>query len=63
MFGSHLKGTSSQNDVLQWIIDRAVAKQETDSEITERLLLLNLAAIHTSSSVRASTLFSSLHSN
>ncbi|EJF62111.1 cytochrome P450 [Dichomitus squalens LYAD-421 SS1] len=38
------------NDVLQWIIDRAVVKDETDADITERLLLLNLAAIHTSSS-------------
>ncbi|TBU45343.1 cytochrome P450 [Dichomitus squalens] len=38
------------NDVLQWIIDRAVVKDETDADITQRLLLLNLAAIHTSSS-------------
>ncbi|KAM5540077.1 hypothetical protein V8D89_006217 [Ganoderma adspersum] len=45
------------NDVLQWIIDRAVPKQETDSEITERLLLLNLAAIHTSSSSMSQVLF------
>ncbi|PIL34366.1 cytochrome P450 [Ganoderma sinense ZZ0214-1] len=45
------------NDVLQWIIDRAVVKQETDSEITERLLLLNLAAIHTSSSSMSQVLF------
>ncbi|KAI1789139.1 cytochrome P450 [Ganoderma leucocontextum] len=45
------------NDILQWIIDRAVAKQETDAEITERLLLLNLAAVHTSSSSMSQVLY------
>nr|VWP01042.1 Protein transport protein sec31 [Ganoderma boninense] len=38
------------NDALQWIIDKAVTRHETDIDITERLLLLNLAASHTSSS-------------
>ncbi|EJF60423.1 cytochrome P450 [Dichomitus squalens LYAD-421 SS1] len=45
------------NDVLQWIIDKAVEKHETDVEIVERLLLLNLAAIHTSSSSIAHVLY------
>ncbi|PIL34357.1 cytochrome P450 [Ganoderma sinense ZZ0214-1] len=38
------------NDALQWIIDKAVTRHETDIDITERLLLLNLAASYTSSS-------------
>ena len=44
--------SDAQNDALQWIIDKAVTRHETDIDITERLLLLNLAASHTSSSVR-----------
>ncbi|TBU22273.1 cytochrome P450 [Dichomitus squalens] len=45
------------DDVLQWIMDKAVAKQESDADIVERLLLLNLAAIHTSSSSIAHVLY------
>ncbi|KAI1789130.1 cytochrome P450 [Ganoderma leucocontextum] len=45
------------NDALQWIIDRAVTRHDTDVDITERLLLLNIAAIHTSASSMAQVLY------
>ncbi|KAJ3007828.1 hypothetical protein NUW54_g3393 [Trametes sanguinea] len=37
------------NDMLQWIIDEARTRNGTDVTIIERILLMNFAAIHTSS--------------
>ncbi|KAI1787506.1 cytochrome P450 [Ganoderma leucocontextum] len=37
------------NDVLQWIIDEAVRRNQSDVSILERIFLVNFAAIHTSS--------------
>ncbi|KAM5541332.1 hypothetical protein V8D89_004886 [Ganoderma adspersum] len=45
------------NDVLQLILDKAIAKGEAVSIITQRLLILNFAAIHTSSHVVSHVLY------
>ena len=44
--------TMLQNDMLQWIIDEAVLRNDSDVNIVERIFLVNFAAIHTSSTVR-----------
>ena len=38
--------------MLQWIIDEAVLRNDSDVNIVERIFLVNFAAIHTSSTVR-----------
>ncbi|RPD64698.1 cytochrome P450 [Lentinus tigrinus ALCF2SS1-6] len=37
------------NDMLQWILEEAIPRSYTDVQIIERILLVNFAAIHTSS--------------
>ncbi|KAI0654469.1 cytochrome P450 [Cubamyces menziesii] len=37
------------NDMLQWILEEAVVRQTSDEAIVQRILLVNFAAIHTSS--------------
>ena len=41
----------SQNDLLQWIIEQAIPRGVDDESIAARILLVNFAAIHTSSMV------------
>ena len=48
-----------QNDMLQWLIDEAVRQNHSDISVIERIMLINFAAIHTSSTVRVSFLLSS----
>lgn len=38
--------------MLQWILEEAIPRRYTDVKIIERILLVNFAAIHTSSIVR-----------
>ncbi|KAI1880798.1 hypothetical protein JX265_001038 [Neoarthrinium moseri] len=40
------------NDLLQWIVDASPVKERTVKNIVERILGLNVAAIHTTTSVR-----------
>ena len=40
-----------QNDMLSWLMDEAEGEQRTVYALTQRLLTLNFAAIHTSSMV------------
>lgn len=40
-----------QNDMLQWLIDDAPEDERTVLQLTRRILTINFAAIHTSSSV------------
>lgn len=35
--------------MLQWLIDEAVARGHSDLTVVERIMLINFAAIHTSS--------------
>ena len=44
--------SSSQNDMLQWVLEEAVPRGHTDFKIAERIMILNFVAIHTSSAVR-----------
>ncbi|KAM5535892.1 hypothetical protein V8D89_010510 [Ganoderma adspersum] len=37
------------NDMLQWLIDEAVRQNHSDISVIERIMLINFAAIHTSS--------------
>ena len=37
--------------MLQWILEEAVVRQTSDEAIVQRILLVNFAAIHTSSNV------------
>ncbi|KAJ8464090.1 hypothetical protein ONZ51_g9826 [Trametes cubensis] len=37
------------NDMLQWILEEGLARNNTDDQIIQRILLINMAAIHTSS--------------
>ncbi|KAI0800573.1 cytochrome P450 [Fomes fomentarius] len=37
------------NDMLQWVLEEAIPRNSTDESIVERILLVNFAAIHTSS--------------
>lgn len=46
----------SQNDMLQWIMDEAASRDPSVKAIAERLLMVNFAAIHTSSNVCSSNL-------
>ena len=41
-----------QNDMLSWLLEIAEGEQRTSYALTQRLLTLNFAAIHTSSMVR-----------
>lgn len=41
------------NDMLQWIFDEAIRRKNPDWGVAERVLLVNFAAIHTSSTVCA----------
>ena len=40
-----------KNDILQLILDKATSKGESATVITQRLLLVNFAAIHTTTTV------------
>ncbi len=40
------------NDMLQWLFEEAIRKENPDWSIAERVLLVEFAAIHTSSTVR-----------
>ena len=40
-----------KNDMLQLVMDKAIPKGESTTVITQRVLLLNFAAINTTSSV------------
>ena len=40
-----------KNDILQLILDKAISKGESATVITQRLLLVNFAAIHTTTTV------------
>ncbi len=40
-----------QNDMLQWILEGAIPRNYSDIQIIERIMLVNFAAIHTSSNV------------
>lgn len=44
--------TRPQGDMLQWILEQAIPRNDTDEQIAARILLVNFAAIHTTSSVR-----------
>ncbi|KAJ8454435.1 hypothetical protein ONZ51_g13027 [Trametes cubensis] len=37
------------NDMIQWIMDEGLSRNNTDQEMVQRVLLVNFAAIHTSS--------------
>ena len=37
--------------MLQWILEEGLARNNTDDQIIQRILLINMAAIHTSSNV------------
>ncbi|KAI1793082.1 cytochrome P450 [Ganoderma leucocontextum] len=45
------------NDMLQWIIDEGVARNQSDVSIVKRIFLVNFAAIHTSSTSITHALF------
>lgn len=38
--------------MLQWLLDEAASRKSADLGVTQRVLLVNFAAIHTSSMVR-----------
>ena len=40
-----------KNDMIQWVIDEGLSRNNTDEEMVQRVLLVNFAAIHTSSNV------------
>ena len=40
--------------MLQWVLEQAIPRRSTDVDIAERIMLVNFAAIHTSSNVRLS---------
>ena len=40
-----------KSDMLQLILDKAISKGESTAVITQRILFLNFASIHTTSSV------------
>ncbi|KAI0699941.1 cytochrome P450 [Cerioporus squamosus] len=37
------------NDLLQWVLEEALPRRSTDYQIAERIMIMNFAAIHTSS--------------
>ncbi|KAI0714845.1 cytochrome P450 [Earliella scabrosa] len=39
------------NDMLQWVLEQAIPRNATDRSMVERILLVNFAAIHTSSNI------------
>lgn len=41
-----------QKDMLQWILEQATARRTTDDEVVRRIMIINFAALHTSSTVR-----------
>ncbi len=43
--------TVVQNDMLEWVLEQAIPRNSSDESITSRILLVNFAAIHTSSNV------------
>lgn len=43
---------SVQNDMLQWIMEVAATRDSSVKAIVKRILMINFAAIHTSSAVR-----------
>jgi hypothetical protein len=45
------KGKDKPNDLLQWIVDASPAKERTVKDIAERIMGLNIAAIHTTTAV------------
>ncbi|KAI0765883.1 cytochrome P450 [Trametes elegans] len=45
------------NDMLQWIMNEALPRGSSNAEIVERILILNLAAIHTSSIIATHALY------
>ncbi|TBU62546.1 cytochrome P450 [Dichomitus squalens] len=45
------------NDLLQWIIDEAVLRNQSNASIVERIFLINFAAIHTSSTTMTHVLY------
>ncbi|KAK6082951.1 sulfite reductase flavoprotein component [Seiridium cupressi] len=50
------KDKDKPNDLLQWIVDASPAKERTVKDIAERIMGLNVAAIHTTTSLLTSTL-------
>ena len=42
---------ANQSDMLQWVIEQAIPRGASDESIAARILLVNFAAIHTSSTV------------
>ncbi|KAI0774403.1 cytochrome P450 [Fomes fomentarius] len=45
------------NDMLQWLLDEAASRKSADLGVTQRVLLINFAAIHTSSMSITQTLY------
>ncbi|TBU42576.1 cytochrome P450 [Dichomitus squalens] len=45
------------NDMLEWILEQAIPRRCTDEAIVQRILLVNFAAIHTSSNSMTHALF------
>ena len=41
-----------QVDMLQWVVEAAMARKSDDYRIAERMFLVNFAALHTTSTVR-----------
>ncbi|KAK9788249.1 putative Cytochrome P450 [Seiridium cardinale] len=50
------KGKNKPNDLLQWIVDASPAKERTVNDIAERIMGLNVAAIHNTTTLLTSTL-------
>jgi hypothetical protein len=44
-----------QNDLISWLLDSADEDQKTVNDVVLRILVINFASIHTTSSVRLST--------
>ncbi|KAI0362845.1 cytochrome P450 [Pilatotrama ljubarskyi] len=44
-------GSHKPNDMLQWLVDSPEGKNDTLKEVSDRVMMLNFAAIHTSSNV------------
>lgn len=45
-----------QDDLLQWLLEKGIQRGSTDANVLERLLLVNFAAIHTTTYVRSAIL-------
>ena len=48
----NLVNLQPQDDMLQSILEEAIARHHTDEEIAARTLLMNFGALHTTSNVR-----------